>query len=244
MSNHGTALNSGQLGEFVGTGTKVLIRIADRLGTEVAGNWARNSSAMEKAMLDALMPPASYTVPTEGLSKLALVAVKIGAMGPNLNVGKVNATKGKKTRDCFTGPLYSFRDGDLDNWLPKNQTAGKAGEFSVQQLTELLQYIEIFGAVTGARQDVQSISKSLIAKDQVWNLQQIEDMIERQEKGDEVGLLTNGYVNFFPVLNSEGTVSVVHADRYAGRWYVNVRRLDDDFRWSAGRRVFVRNPIS
>ena len=57
MPTHGPALNEGQTAEFVSAGTKALILIANRLGPDLAHNWAVNGEAMQRAFLGALIPP-------------------------------------------------------------------------------------------------------------------------------------------------------------------------------------------
>lgn len=63
MPTHGTALSEGQTAEFVGAGTKALILIANRLGPDLAHNWAGNGEAMQRAFLGALMPPEAKPAP-------------------------------------------------------------------------------------------------------------------------------------------------------------------------------------
>ncbi len=57
MPEHRTALNKGQMAEFVSAGTKALIFIADQLGPDLAHNWAGNGEAMQRAFLGVLVPP-------------------------------------------------------------------------------------------------------------------------------------------------------------------------------------------
>lgn len=63
MPAHGTALNEGQTAEFVGAGTKALILIANQLGPDLAGKWARNGEAMQRAFLGALLPSEEKPAP-------------------------------------------------------------------------------------------------------------------------------------------------------------------------------------
>jgi len=64
-------------------------------------------------------------------------------------------------------------------------------------------------------------------------------MIDRQPKGKEGDLLSNGYANIFYVrgLNSELFAVNVLWDAVNREWDVNADSLDDD-RWSAGIRAF------
>lgn len=60
--NHGTPLTSGQRARFLGEGTKALALVADRLGSEIISNWARNSEAMQRVFFTALLPPIKFEV--------------------------------------------------------------------------------------------------------------------------------------------------------------------------------------
>lgn len=62
MSEQRRTLTVDQLAEFVRTGTGVLIRIADRLGPELADNWANNGRTMEQAFFRALVPAGNKLI--------------------------------------------------------------------------------------------------------------------------------------------------------------------------------------
>ena len=96
-------------------------------------------------------------------------------------------------------------------------------------------------ALKVSTRDIDELSSLLIARQHVFVLPQIESLIERQEKGIDVGLRTDGWANFFFVVDKKDRVMVVFADRHDGYWYVDVSRLDGGGRWGVGRRLCVRN---
>jgi hypothetical protein len=151
------------------------------------------------------------------------------------------AIKGKKTAKCFTGKIFGYRDSDLDAWLPKDQSDQLEGTFSLQKLSQnatFKQAVESFLGITG---DIDVLAKTIKERGHITTLPVIESLIEQQEAGEDVGLLTNGWGNFFFVEDKYGSVSVVHAYRSDGQWYLRVRRLVYDFEWYDAYRFFFRN---
>jgi hypothetical protein len=152
-----------------------------------------------------------------------------------------SAVKGKKTAECFTGEIFGYRDSDLDKWLPKNQPDQEASKFIGRQLSQpatFKQAVENFLGVSG---DIDFLAKTLKERGHITTLSVIESQVERQEAGEDVGLLTNGYVNFFFVEDKDGSVSVVRVFRDVRQWGVYVGGLGVDFRWNAGDRFFFCN---
>lgn len=153
------------------------------------------------------------------------------------------AIAGKKTSDCFTNKLlrYCYRDGKLDSWLPESQPEQVSGEFSVVQLTKNAAFKQAVGSFLGITGDIQTLSQILKERGHITTLPVIESLIERQEAGEDVGLRTNGWANFFFVENKDGSVSVVNASRADRRWHVRVDRLGIGPVWLAVYRFFFRN---
>ncbi|MDP3962395.1 MAG: hypothetical protein Q8Q03_00805 [bacterium] len=148
----------------------------------------------------------------------------------------------KKTADCFTSKdRYYHRDGDLDNWLPETQAEQPSAIFSVNKIRKESTFKEMAEEIVGAKGNVKKLSQIIIERKHTTTLPTIESLIERQEGGEDVGLRTDGWANFFFVEDNNGDVSVVRVGRHGGRWGVSVRRLGCDDRWSVERRVFVRN---
>jgi len=153
----------------------------------------------------------------------------------------VPATEAKPTADCFTNQMrYYRRDGDLDKFLPENQSVQDASQFAVYELTETATLQQMAESVLGVSGDIQTLSKLLIQHGHTTSLLAIEALIKRQESGEDVGLLTNGWANFFLVENKDGSVSVVIVYRLAGRWDVYQLSFGYAYGWYAGR-FFFRN---
>jgi len=154
----------------------------------------------------------------------------------------VPATEAKPTADCFTDRTrYYHRDGDLDKFLPENQSVQDASQFAVYELTETATFQQMAESVLGVSGDIQTLSKLLIQQGHTTSLLAIEALIKRQESGEDVGLLTNGWANFFLVENKDGSVSVVYVYRFDRRWVVRQRSFGGDIGWAAAYRFFLRN---
>ncbi|OHB01674.1 MAG: hypothetical protein A3A96_03375 [Candidatus Zambryskibacteria bacterium RIFCSPLOWO2_01_FULL_39_39] len=155
---------------------------------------------------------------------------------------------GKKTSECFTNKSrYYYRDGNLDVWLPKNQPNQSESKFSVQQLAQSATFRQAVENFLGQSGDIVVLARLLKELGYITTLPTIESLIERQEAGEDVGLWTNGYANFFFVeekAENEGeepSVSVVGARRHDGQWLVHVDRLDVASEWNTEDRFFFRN---
>ncbi|MHB8674636.1 MAG: hypothetical protein ACYDAK_13295 [Candidatus Limnocylindrales bacterium] len=131
----------------------------------------------------------------------------------------------KLTKNCFKG--FSYRDPDIDTWLPKKQPA-LSGTITVIQLKKEMTFLEMAKEYFGTT-DVEEIKKHTLT------LPMVEELI----KNHESELKTDGWGNFFLVESNDG-VSVAYVIRVDSRWNANVRRLDGDNRWDAGFRLLVR----
>ncbi|MEK7109097.1 MAG: hypothetical protein AAB919_01525 [Patescibacteria group bacterium] len=158
-------------------------------------------------------------------------------------LGEVQA---KKTDKCFTGKQWAYRDGDIDRWLPGQQSAQAACSVGVYQLQNskgtTFREMAVAALKVGPGTSLDLLAKKAI-KEQgfIFTLSAIESMVDRQEGGEDVGLLTNGYANFFFVEDSDGSVSVLRVHRDGGRWRAYVYRLGDGDRWPAEDRLLLRN---
>lgn len=152
-------------------------------------------------------------------------------------------TAEKRTADCFGNQeRYYYRDPNLDILLPEIQGAQPEGKVIAHQLDKPAKFVEMVRDLLGTTEtDIVTLSQLAIKAGQVFSLPQIEALIERQETGEDVGLRTDGWANFFLVLNKEGSVSVLYADRNDRQWFVYLRSLADGNLWSARDRFFSRN---
>ncbi|HEY4495834.1 MAG TPA: hypothetical protein VJC04_00545 [Candidatus Paceibacterota bacterium] len=155
----------------------------------------------------------------------------------------VGVVKAKNTDSCFTNETrYYYRDSDLDRYLPKNQPTQPESKFAVCELTQAVTFKEMAEQILGVQGDIKTLAKLLKERGLATTLQAIEVLIERQENGEDIGLLTNNWANFFFVENEDGeSVSVVLVYRHARRWVVHRSSLGYNNGWAAVRRFFLRN---
>ena len=122
---------------------------------------------------------------------------------------------------CFTDKsVFAYRDSDLDNLLPttlKESGETKVSGYELTKVTTEADLAKVGGKFT--------------------NLLQIEDLILRTEKGENTGLITNGYANIF-FLGVGNSVFAVDAYRDSGGWYIYCDRFRARDAWSAGRGFF------
>lgn len=180
-----------------------------------------------------------------GRAEIVIKKMEEKVIIPTLTLTKSIATNPvvtKKTADCFTNrKRYTYRDSDLDNWLPKNQKEQMGANFLVQELNQQATFLQAVQEYLGMQGDVATLSQQLKIRNCITTLPTIESLIGQQEIGGDVGLRTDGYTNFFFVEDKDGSVSVVFALRFGGRWDVRVFRLDFGLLWIVGCRFFFRN---
>lgn len=151
----------------------------------------------------------------------------------------------KKTAECFPKPRYVYRDGDFDNWLPATQSKTDACTIATLKPAKDWTFAEAAAKVLGigAGTSVKLLGKALIENGHTTTLAQAEEMVDKTERGEETGMHTDGYGNFFFVEtgNEDNPVSVGNVHRVGRDWDANVYSLDRGLRWFADRRLLVRN---
>ena len=227
----GNTLSLGQQANFHAAVIKALPRDITPSDALV---WEKNGEKLSVALASALCPLATPAV--EQPKPPTLVLHKTTSAGD---------IEGKKTGKCFTGERWSYRDGDIDRWLPTAQPEQAACQVGVYQLqnTAGTTFREMAAAAleVGPGTSLDLLAKALKEQGLTFTLPAIEQLVDRQEDGEDVGLRTDGYANFFFVENSDGSVSVLYVRRCGGGWCGYVNRLDDGSRWSAGSRLLLRN---
>jgi len=156
----------------------------------------------------------------------------------------IPATPKKSTRDRFKDDKrYYYRDSDLDTLLPAVQEERGETSISSLRLHQPATFKQVVEEVLKEEGDIEKLAKLLKERRHTTTLTQTEELVERQESGEDVGLVTNSYANFFFVEDKEGCVSVVvvYRDPDRGRWDVGVYRLDRGNRWGADDRFFFSN---
>ena len=178
--------------------------------------------------------------PFANVVETSKVRERIFSLLKTITVGAVNA---KTTADCFTDRgRYYHRDGDLDKFLPKVQREQPESNFTPCRLTEAATFKQMAENALGVSGDIKTLSKLLKGRGHTTTLPAIEALIERQENGEDIGLLTNGWANFFFVDNEDGeSVSVVSVRRSDRRWDVRQYSFGRACGWAAVSRFFFRN---
>lgn len=193
-----------------------------------------------------------FVAVVEGKAEIVMIAVdkaaetviqKVTNLLKLLKEVAIYATNEKEITQSFSVPSrYYHRDPDFDRVFSAKQRAGVAGNLKVWQLEKEQNSREVGLAILGLDEgNTDDVVRGLIAGNHTVVPSQIEVLIERSEQGEDVGLRTDGWGNFFFVEDKGGGVSVVVVFRGSGRWVVGVRRLDDSYRWGVGRRFFSRN---
>lgn len=156
--------------------------------------------------------------------------------------------KGKKTSDCLTGDHWGYKDPDIDTWLDEEQRDQFAGPISVYELQNPAgtTFREMAAAALSVTSETPSdqLAKLLKERGYTLTLPTVEAMVENQEGGEDVGLRTDGYAHFAFIEDAQGSVSVLRAFRYDGRWNGDVGRLGNGDRWRAEGRLLLRNSVS
>lgn len=151
----------------------------------------------------------------------------------------------KRTKECFPKPRYAYRDNNFDNWLPVNQPKTDKCVIATLACTKDWTFAEAAAKVLGVGAGTSSklLGKALIENGHTVTLVQAEEMVNKTEDGEETGMRTDGYGNFFFVEtgDEDNPVSVGFVNRGGRDWGADVDSLDDGFRWYADRRLLVRN---
>jgi hypothetical protein len=170
------------------------------------------------------------------------------AKSPTLVLHKTIALgdiEGKRTGKCLVGKPWCYRDSDIDRWLPAVQPAQATGQVDIYQLQNpqgtTFQEMAAAALKVGPGTALDLLAKALKEQRRTFTLPIIEAMVKSQESGEDVGLRTDGYANFFFVEDSSGSVSVLFVNRDDGGWRGYVSRLDSGSRWDSGYRLVLRN---
>lgn len=151
---------------------------------------------------------------------------------------------GKKTKKCFTGLRYLFRDPDFDKLFSKDQPSTDDCVISTLASARDWTFAEAAAAVldVSAGTGVKLLGKLLIEHGYVMTVSQVEAMVEATECGEGTGMCIDGYGNFFFVKteDQENPVSVAYM-RCDTRWHALAVELAYFFHWPVDCRFLVRN---
>lgn len=211
----------------------IIQNIPANISDEEMDGWMDDPDATKK-FLSGLKPPASTVAEQPKPPTLVLHKTE-----------NVSDTAGKKTSDCLIGGIWGYKDGDINGWLPEKQPKSGAAPVGVYQLQDAAgtTFREMAVAVLKVASDapLDVLAKLLKERGHTLTLPAVEQLVERQEGGEDVGLRTDGYANFAFVEDVNGGVSVLRVDRHDDGWVGVVRRLGYGDRWFAENRLLLRN---
>lgn len=153
-------------------------------------------------------------------------------------VPTAKSRKSKQSTKTFDEAAYYqtrpglWVDADLKRYvgLQKRATRGATALKKPRVLAKNESEPTMFGQ-PGSDQYAQTLANAV-------DLGQIAGKIEAQKNGEDGELLTDGRANIFPVRGLDGTLHVVHVNRFDGEWRVRCNPFRPDNVWGAGRRVF------
>lgn len=180
----------------------------------------------------------------EGRAEIVMKAKE--AVAPLLTLAKtvvVPAIVGKKTSDCFTNKSRYYHQGsDLGKWFPPDQPRQPESKFSVFKLSRPATFKQVVESFLRVEGDIQTLSRLLKERGHITTFPTVEFLIERQEAGEDVGLLIGGLANFLFLENKDRSVSVVDLKRDGGLCRVDTYcHLAFETIWDIGDRFFFRN---
>ena len=156
------------------------------------------------------------------------------------------AVAGKKTKDCFVGTHFKHRDEDFDNWLPGEQP--EAGACTVVALVpgrnETLpdSIVSLLGI--DESNNYHLLGARLKERGYLLTLPQVEELVEKAERGEATGMRTDSYDNFCFVGNGEGSAAVVKLTRLGkSDWKAYLLRLDRNIRCHTNNCLIVPNGV-
>jgi hypothetical protein len=155
-----------------------------------------------------------------------------------LNEVMLQSAPGKLTSECFVNrSLFNHRNKNLDVLLPKVQHPKDEKIFVVSELVRRKTILDIAYGLLGRSPIPRALTEFFTRDGHAMSLPQIENLIERQESGEDIGLITKGMVNLFFVESDVEPVSVICADRHnKARWDITVHSVYSGQRWAVGYR--------
>lgn len=143
MQEHETALTDGEMAELVSAGVKALILIANELGAELAGNWARNGEAMQRAFRSVLMPPRNKE---EKQSTPPPPSTILRSISKGKKV-TISACKGKRTIARSDVVFTEYLDSAFQN-LGKRGKKTPATDTEVYEMVENATFAQMFTSLS------------------------------------------------------------------------------------------------
>ena len=172
-----------------------------------------------------------------------------------LNIVKLPTFREKPTSQCLEGMPYKpgRRDANINSYLPRVQCAFKpvtVGIFaSTRNIKQTLAQMFAEPLMLASDTSVAEISRLLKAGRHVLGLQQVDELIFREEKflageqgSEEIGLRTDGLASLIPVINESDEVEILYVCYGPQGWSRELKELDHVSTWAFESLLVLGNP--
>ena len=208
----------------------------EHLSPEILEYYEHNPEQILVALERGFVIPPEREVKKPAASTLTFSVVATTELGP---VG------GRETEKCFAEPRYAPRDPDFRNWLPKEQAAAGGCVITALSPSQCWVFMSVVNFVLGTGVDTGTaeLGKLLVKGGHLMTLVQAEEMVARTEQGEDTGLQTGVYGNFFFTKTSDpkNPVAVCRLSRDGRLWQDFIHRLDDGMRQASHSRILIPN---
>ena len=208
----------------------------ENLSPEILEYYEHNPEQILAALERGFVIPPEREVKKPAESTLTFSVVATTELGP---VG------GRHTKMCLTGSRYAFHDPDFRNWLPKEQAAAGGCVITALSPSQCWVFMSVVNFVLGTGVDTGTaeLGKLLVKGGHLMTLVQAEEMVERTEKGEDTGLRTDVYGNFFftKISDPKNPVAVCRLSRDGRLWQDSLHRLDNGMRQAPHSRILIPN---
>ncbi|MCI5108525.1 MAG: hypothetical protein MRY49_01610 [Candidatus Pacebacteria bacterium] len=157
---------------------------------------------------------------------------------------KLNPTPLKKTTECFSGVLWRHIPDSFYDSLPEYQEATGSGKSRAFRPEKDMAFSEMAQNLLDTNEEnLVNLQWALIEAGHFYTFPQICDLVDRQEAGENVGLIKD-HSNIFFIKNKEGGISVVrvrHRIQLFKKWLPDICPFNYGPKWHPEIRVFSRN---
>jgi hypothetical protein len=159
------------------------------------------------------------------------------------------AVAGKKTRKCLTEPPHTYKDDELDKYLPEDQHEADACAITTIMFAKEVTYPEAAAAIMdlSAEMNAHRLATHLIEDGHIMTLQQVEEMVSATERGEVTGMNVDKehYIRFFvdgcrDDFLGEVLVGSIHRNKKSD-WGTAAYGFGNNGKQSVGMLLLVRN---
>lgn len=156
----------------------------------------------------------------------------------------IASRKAKPTGNCLLGRRWKVRRPGFIDRLPVSQPGTPACPIAVLHPPLSWTFQKAASVILGIPASTPSTEMGLwlIERRHTLGLPQIEELVERVERGEEVGMNT-GWGSFFftPTRDEEDPVAVVYVQNSMRRWMGILHEFSSGNRWNSGPGLLVGN---